>query len=70
MAKCRRASDDVNLQETMDKELDTRRLEQGPKTRNIPGGSNNKEDDDVEDIDVGEDDVMDDVLEVDDLQEG
>jgi pinin len=36
----------------------------------MPGGSNNKEDDDVEDINVGEDDVMDDVLEVDDLQEG
>ena len=70
MAKCRRASDDVNLQETLDKELDTRRLEHGPKTRKIPGGSNNKEDDDVEDINVGEDDVMDDVLEVDDLQEG
>jgi pinin len=54
----------------MDKELDTRRLEHGPKTRKMPGGSNNKEDDDVEDINVGEDDVMDDVLEVDDLQEG
>lgn len=42
MAKCRRASDDVNLQETMDKELDTRRLEHGPKTSKIPGGSNNE----------------------------
>jgi pinin len=50
----------------MDKELDTRRLEHGPKTREIPGGSNNEEDDDVEDINVGEDDMM----EVDDLQEG
>lgn len=66
MAKCRRASDDVNLQETMDKELDTRRLEHGPRTREIPGGSNNEEDDDVEDINVEEDDMM----EVDDLQEG
>jgi pinin len=50
----------------MDKEFDTRRLEHGPKTREIPGGSNNEEDDDVEDINVGEDDMM----EVDDLQEG
>lgn len=51
----------LNLQETMDKELDTHRLEHGPKTRKIPGGGNN-EDEDVEDINVGEDDMIDDVL--------
>lgn len=56
----------LNLQETMDKELDTHRLEHGPKKRKIPDGSNNEEDDDVEDINVGEDDMMDDVLDVDD----
>ena len=55
----------LNLQETMDKELDTHRLEHGPKKRKIPGGSNEDEDD-VEDINVGEDDMMDDVLDVDD----
>ena len=46
----------------MDKELDTHRLEHGPKKRNIPGGGNNEDDDDVEDINVGEDDMIDDVL--------
>ncbi|KAK4339959.1 hypothetical protein RND71_041421 [Anisodus tanguticus] len=62
----RRANRNVaNLQETMDKELETHRLERGPKTRKIPGVSNN-EDEDVEDINVAEDDMMDDVLEVDD----
>ncbi|KAM3377624.1 pinin [Capsicum galapagoense] len=61
----RRANRNVaNLQETMDKELETHRLERGPKTRKIPGVSSN-EDDDVEDINVAEDDMMDDVLEVD-----
>ncbi|KAL3382441.1 hypothetical protein AABB24_002128 [Solanum stoloniferum] len=61
----RRANKNVaNLQETMDKELETHRLEHGPKTRKIPGVSNN-EDEDVEDINVAEDDMMDDVLEVD-----
>ncbi|KAJ8572570.1 hypothetical protein K7X08_009081 [Anisodus acutangulus] len=55
----------ANLQETMDKELETHRLERGPKTRKIPGVSNS-EDEDVEDINVVEDDMMDDVLEVDD----
>lgn len=64
--KARRANNDANLQETMDKELDTHRLEHGPKTRKIPGGSNNEDEDDVEDINVGEDDLMDDVLVVDD----
>ncbi|KAL9388046.1 hypothetical protein Peur_021170 [Populus x canadensis] len=34
-------------------ELDTRRLEHGRKTRRIPGGSNSKEDDEVEDINLG-----------------
>ncbi|KAF8405776.1 hypothetical protein HHK36_007854 [Tetracentron sinense] len=56
----------MNLQETMDKELETHRLEHGPKTRKIPDGSNNNDEDDVEDINVGEDDMIDDVLEVED----
>ncbi|KAI3755246.1 hypothetical protein L1987_55042 [Smallanthus sonchifolius] len=59
-------NDTLNLQETMDKELETHRLEHGPKTRKIPGGGDNEDDDDVEDINVGEDDMMDDVLDVDD----
>lgn len=59
----RKASSLTNLQETMDKELDTHRLEHGPKTRKIPGSNDDEED--VEDI-TGEDDMMDDVLEVDD----
>jgi len=59
----RKANNDQNLQETMDKELDTHRLEHGPKKRKIPGGNNNEDDDDdVEDINVGEDDMMDDEL--------
>ncbi|KAF8019736.1 hypothetical protein BT93_G0436 [Corymbia citriodora subsp. variegata] len=62
--KVRKANDDLNLQETMDKELETHRLEHGPKTRKIPGTGSN-EDEDVEDINVGEDDLMDDVLDVD-----
>ncbi|XP_015943354.1 uncharacterized protein LOC107468564 [Arachis duranensis] len=57
----KKANNDQNLQETMDKELDTHRLEHGPKKRKIPGGST--DDDDVEDINVGEDDMMDDELE-------
>ncbi|BFG19775.1 hypothetical protein CerSpe_060490 [Prunus speciosa] len=66
--KPRKANNDVmNLQETMDKELDTHRLEHGPKKRKIPDGSNNDEDeDDVEDINVAEDYMIDDVLDVDD----
>ncbi|KAL1534293.1 pinin-like [Salvia divinorum] len=56
----------ANLQETMDKELETHQLEHGPKTRKIPGQSNNEDEDDVEDINVAEDDMMDDVLGVDD----
>ncbi|XP_021286097.1 pinin [Herrania umbratica] len=63
--KARKANNDMNLQETMDKELDTHRLEHGPKKRTIPGG-NNEDEEDVEDINVGEDDMMDDVLDVDD----
>ncbi|KAI3805118.1 hypothetical protein L1987_27189 [Smallanthus sonchifolius] len=59
-------NDTLNLQETMDKELETHRLEHGPKTRKIPGGGDNEDEDDVEDINVGEDDMMDDVLDVDD----
>ncbi|KAF5743897.1 hypothetical protein HS088_TW08G00485 [Tripterygium wilfordii] len=58
-------NDPSNLQETMDRELDTHRLEHGPKTRKIPGGSDNEDEDDIEDINVGEDDMMDDVLDVD-----
>lgn len=61
--KARKVNNDQDLQETMDKELDTHRLEHGPKKRKIPGRSNNEDDDDVEDINVGEDDMMDDVLE-------
>lgn len=44
----------------MDKELETHRLEHGPKTRRISGS--NDEDEDVEDI-VVEDELMDEVLE-------
>lgn len=58
-------NDTLNLQETMDKELETHRLEHGPKKRKIPGGSNNEDEDDVEDINAGEEDLMDDVLDVD-----
>ncbi|XP_043712608.1 pinin-like [Telopea speciosissima] len=53
-------------QETMDNELETHRLEHGPKTRKILDSGNNDDEDDVEDINVGEDDMMDDVLGVDD----
>ncbi|OMO92074.1 Late embryogenesis abundant protein, LEA-14 [Corchorus olitorius] len=34
--KARKVNNDMNLQETMDKELDTHRLEHGPKKRKIP----------------------------------
>lgn len=65
--KGRRANNTMaNLQETMDKELETHQLEHGPKTRKIPGQSNNEDEEDVEDINVAEDDMMDDVLGVDD----
>ncbi|XVE50860.1 hypothetical protein DITRI_Ditri01bG0197900 [Diplodiscus trichospermus] len=49
----------------MDKELDSHKLEHGPKKRKIPGG-NNEDEEDMEDINVREDDMMDDVLDVDD----
>ncbi|KAL8150730.1 hypothetical protein V2J09_020538 [Rumex salicifolius] len=55
-------NNDVSLQENMDKELETHRLEHGPKRRNIPRGDNEEDDDDVEDINAGDDDLMDDVL--------
>lgn len=55
----RRADSLVNLQETMDKELETHQLEHGPKTRRIPGGNDDEED--VEDI-AAEDELMDEVL--------
>jgi pinin len=61
----RKVNNDQNLQESMDKELDTHRLEHGPKKRKIPDGNNNEDDeddDDVEDINVGEDDMIDDEL--------
>ena len=61
--KTRKVNNDQDLQETMDKELDTHRLEHGPKKRKIPGASNNEDDEDVEDINVGEDDMMCDLLE-------
>ncbi|KAL1366266.1 hypothetical protein HN51_014109 [Arachis hypogaea] len=61
--KARKVNNDQDLQETMDKELDTHRLEHGPKKRKIPGGSNNEDDEDVEDINIGEEDLMEDVLE-------
>ncbi|KAK6916035.1 Pinin/SDK/MemA protein [Dillenia turbinata] len=67
--KARKTNNDMNLQETMDKELETHRLEHGPKMRKIPGGSNEDEED-VEDINVGEDDMMDDVLGVDENNRG
>ncbi|CAA2982733.1 ATP-dependent Clp protease ATP-binding subunit clpA homolog CD4B, chloroplastic [Olea europaea subsp. europaea] len=51
-------NDMANLQETMDKEFETHQLEHGPKTRKIPGGSNNDDEDDVEVINVVEDDMM------------
>ena len=43
-------NDTMNLQETMDKELDTHRLEHGPKKRKIPDGSNNEDGDDEDDM--------------------
>ncbi|XP_068637989.1 uncharacterized protein [Aristolochia californica] len=62
-ARNARKSNNMILQETMDKELETHRLEHGPKTRKIPGGT--EDDEDVEDI-AGDDDMMDDLLGVDD----
>ncbi|KAG2323857.1 hypothetical protein Bca4012_038121 [Brassica carinata] len=65
--KARKAnSDAMNLQETMDKELETHIMEHGPKKRKIPGGGggDEEEEDEVEDMNVGEDEMtMEDVLE-------
>ncbi|KAG7654372.1 Pinin/SDK/MemA protein [Arabidopsis suecica] len=65
--KARKANNEgMNLQETMDKELETHRMEHGPKKRKIPGGGVGDEDeeDEVEDINGGEDEmIMDDLLE-------
>ncbi|KAL2897306.1 Pinin [Bienertia sinuspersici] len=63
----RNANNDANLQETMDKELETHRLEHGPKARKIPD-ANNEDEEEVEDINVGEDDMMDDVLDLDESE--
>ncbi|CAH8252394.1 unnamed protein product [Arabidopsis lyrata] len=62
--KARKSNNEgMNLQETMDKELETHRMEHGPKKRKIPGG-NEEEEDEVEDINGGEDEmIMDDLLE-------
>ncbi|XXG70861.1 hypothetical protein AAC387_Pa07g0248 [Persea americana] len=62
-ARNARKSKNLTTQETMDEELESHILEHGPKTRKIPGSNNEEED--VEDI-VGEEDMMDVVLEVDD----
>ncbi|KAJ0240470.1 hypothetical protein HA466_0221020 [Hirschfeldia incana] len=63
--KARKANKgDMNLQETMDKELETHIMEHGPKKRKIPGGGGDEEEEEVEDINVGEDGMtMNDVLE-------
>ncbi|XP_047315104.1 pinin isoform X2 [Impatiens glandulifera] len=51
---------DLSLQESiMDQELETHRLEHGPKTRKLPDQNQDEED---EDVDVGDDDIMDDDL--------
>ncbi|XP_021759316.1 pinin-like [Chenopodium quinoa] len=65
--KSRNANNDANLQETMDKELETHRLEHGPKARKIPD-ANNEDEEEVEDINVGEDDMMDDILDLDETE--
>lgn len=52
------------LQESMDKELETHRLEHGPKKRKMADRNNNEEEEEdyMEDVNIGEEDVMDDVL--------
>lgn len=62
--KARKANNEaMNLQETMDKELETHRMERGPKKRKLPGGGDEEEEDEVEDINGGEDEmIMDDLL--------
>lgn len=49
-----KANNNMSLQETTDKELDSQRLEFDLEKRKIPVGNNNE---DVEDINVGEDDM-------------
>ncbi|KFK43778.1 hypothetical protein AALP_AA1G171200 [Arabis alpina] len=63
--KARKANNEaMNLQETMDKELETHRMEHGPKKRKLRGGEDEEEEDEVEDINGGEDEmIMDDLLE-------
>ncbi|GMH26819.1 hypothetical protein Nepgr_028662 [Nepenthes gracilis] len=69
--KTSKGNNDMNLQETMDKELETHRLEHGPKMRKIvSGNAEDEDDDDVEDINIAEDDMMDDVLGVDENGNG
>ncbi|CAN8293344.1 unnamed protein product [Cochlearia groenlandica] len=61
--KARKANNEaMNSQETMDKDLETHRMEHGPKKRKIPGDE--EEEDEVEDIiNGGEDEmIMDDLL--------
>ncbi|CAH2037566.1 unnamed protein product [Thlaspi arvense] len=65
--KARKANNNeaMNLQETMDKELETHRMENGPKKRKIPGGGGDEEEEEeeVEDINGGEDEmIMDEIL--------
>ncbi|KAK3149619.1 hypothetical protein QOZ80_3AG0219910 [Eleusine coracana subsp. coracana] len=60
----RRGNVSANMQE-MDKDLDTHRAEHGPKTRRIPEGGND-DDEDVEDM-AAEDELMDEVLGVNDV---
>ncbi|CAA7049393.1 unnamed protein product [Microthlaspi erraticum] len=56
----------MNLQETMDKELETHQMEHGPKKRKLHGRGEEEEEDEVEDINGGEDEInMDDLLEED-----
>ena len=60
----RRANGPANMQE-MDKELDTHRAEQGPKTRRVPEEGGNDEDEDAEDM-AAEDELMEEVLGIND----
>lgn len=52
---------DAASAETMDKELETHRLEHGPKPRRIPG-SENIDEEDVDDIGAEDELTMDDVM--------
>ncbi|WVZ60205.1 hypothetical protein U9M48_010257 [Paspalum notatum var. saurae] len=60
----RRANGPANMQE-MDKELDTHRAEHGPKTRRVPEGGND-DDEDAEDM-AAEEELMDEVLGINDV---